>query len=68
MTLKHPNTPPRADGDIAVPPLFSSESLRIPRHALPEGEMPPDVAYQIIHDELMLDGNARLNVATFVST
>ena len=30
--------------------------------------MPPDIAYQIIHDELMLDGNARLNVATFVST
>jgi glutamate decarboxylase len=30
--------------------------------------MPPDVAYQIVHDELMLDGNARLNVATFVST
>ena len=31
-------------------------------------EMPADVAYQIIHDELMLDGNARLNVATFVTT
>ena len=48
----------------------SSASRRqtIPRHALPEGELPPDVAYQIIHDELMLDGNARLNVATFVST
>ena len=30
--------------------------------------MAPDVAYQIIHDELMLDGNARLNVATFVTT
>ena len=30
--------------------------------------MPPDVAYQIVHDELMLDGNARLNVATFVTT
>ena len=30
--------------------------------------MPPDVAYQIIHDELMLDGNARLNLATFVTT
>jgi len=26
------------------------------------------VAYEIIHDELMLDGNARLNVATFVTT
>jgi glutamate/tyrosine decarboxylase-like PLP-dependent enzyme len=30
--------------------------------------MPPDVAYQIVHDELMLDGNARLNLATFVTT
>ena len=26
------------------------------------------MAYQIIHDELMLDGNARMNLATFVST
>ena len=31
-------------------------------------ELPPEVAYQIIHDELMLDGNARMNLATFVST
>jgi glutamate/tyrosine decarboxylase-like PLP-dependent enzyme len=30
--------------------------------------MAPDVAYQLIHDELMLDGNARLNLATFVGT
>jgi hypothetical protein len=28
----------------------------------------PDVAYQIIHDELMIDGNARLNLAAFVTT
>jgi glutamate decarboxylase len=27
-----------------------------------------DVAYQLIHDELLLDGNARLNLATFVTT
>ena len=26
------------------------------------------MAYQIVHDELMLDGNARLNLATFVTT
>ena len=26
------------------------------------------MAYQIIHDELMIDGNARLNLATFVTT
>jgi glutamate decarboxylase len=30
--------------------------------------MDPDVAYQRIHDDLMLDGNARLNLATFVGT
>jgi glutamate decarboxylase len=30
--------------------------------------MPPDVALQLIRDELILDGNARLNLATFVTT
>ena len=31
----------------------------IPRDECPRGEMPPEVAYQLIHDELMLDGNAQ---------
>src|SRR5512133_873280 len=52
----------------AITPLFTSERDNIPKLRLAEGELPPDVAYQIIHDELMLDGNARLNLATFVST
>src|SRR5262249_22954740 len=43
-------------------------SAIVPRLECPPGEVSPDVAYQIIHDELMLDGNARLNVATFVTT
>ena len=30
--------------------------------------MEPDAAYRFIHDELMLDGSARLNLATFVTT
>jgi glutamate decarboxylase len=30
--------------------------------------MDPELAYQVIHDELMLDGNARMNLATFVTT
>ena len=38
-------------------PLFTLEGNRVSRHELPAGELPPDVAYQIIHDELMLDGN-----------
>ncbi len=54
--------------DPGCSPLFTLEGNRVPRHELPAGELPPDVAYQIIHDELMLDGNARLNLATFVTT
>jgi glutamate decarboxylase len=49
-------------------PIFTLEGTRIPRREIPAGELPPDVAYQVIHDELMLDGNARLNLATFVTT
>jgi glutamate decarboxylase len=41
---------------------------RVPRHRMPDDEMDPEVAYQIVHDQLMLDGNARLNLATFVGT
>ena len=68
MALTHPKGPATPDNDLAVAPLFTLESERIPRHRIPDGEMAPDVAYQIIHDELMLDGNARMNLATFVTT
>jgi len=34
----------------------------------PASEMRADVAYQIVHDELLLDGNARQNLATFCQT
>jgi glutamate decarboxylase len=40
----------------------------VPRYRLSDTEIPPETAYQIVHDELMVDGNARLNLATFVST
>ncbi|MFJ4694424.1 glutamate decarboxylase [Streptomyces sp. NPDC088766] len=39
-----------------------------PKHRLPDGPTPPSTAYQLVHDELMLDGNSRLNLATFVTT
>ncbi|MFG2883776.1 glutamate decarboxylase [Streptomyces sp. NPDC048297] len=39
-----------------------------PTHRLPDAPLPPSTAYQLVHDELMLDGNARLNLATFVTT
>jgi glutamate decarboxylase len=51
-----------------VPVDVFTEVGRVPRHRMPSEEMDPEVAYQIVHDELMLDGNARLNLATFVGT
>ena len=39
-----------------------------PRDRLAEDPVPPSVAYQLIHDELLLDGSSRLNLATFVTT
>ncbi|MFB7507095.1 glutamate decarboxylase [Streptomyces broussonetiae] len=39
-----------------------------PTHRLPDGPLAPTTAYQLVHDELMLDGNSRLNLATFVTT
>ena len=68
MALTHPKGPAPPRNDLAVAPIFTLESERIPRHRIPDDEMAPDVAYQIIHDELMLDGNARMNLATFVTT
>src|SRR5215213_5365854 len=52
---------------LSVSPLLDGK-VTVPKHQLPEGPMIPEVAYEIIHDELMLDGNARLNLATFVTT
>ncbi|MDV6260613.1 glutamate decarboxylase [Rhodococcoides yunnanense] len=40
----------------------------VPALRLPEEQLDPDAAYRFIHDELMLDGSSRLNLATFVTT
>lgn len=40
----------------------------VPKFELADQELRPNTAYDLIHDELMLDGNARLNLATFVTT
>nr|WP_234444127.1 glutamate decarboxylase [Streptomyces sp. NRRL S-1868] len=48
---------PAADME-AVPPV----------DRLPDGMLSPETTYQLVRDELMLDGNARQNLATFVTT
>jgi glutamate decarboxylase len=45
-----------------------AEVAEVPRLRLGPRGLPPDAAYQVVHDELLLDGNARLNLATFVTT
>lgn len=52
-----------------VNPMVSvGGEISTPADRLADGELPADVAYQLVHDEAMLDGNARLNLATFVTT
>lgn len=56
--------------NLSINPVFArpGEADSVPKYTLPKGPMLPETAYQIVHDESMLDGNARLNLATFVST
>jgi len=45
---------------------YFSES--IPKYEIPEDGMPAKAAYQLINEELNLDGNPALNLASFVTT
>ena len=51
-------------------PMFTrpGEATVAPRHTIPPQGTLPVTAKQIVEDETILDGNARLNLATFVST
>lgn len=55
---------------ISLSPVFvrPGEATDLPKFKLPESMSEPQTAYQIVHDESILDGNSRLNLATFVST
>ncbi len=50
--------------------LYGSADLArsAPKHKFPAGERDPRHAYALVHDELMLDGNSRQNLATFCQT
>ena len=65
-----PRQQPGGDANPFVGEANPAFGLRVspPRDRLADGPVPPEVAYQLIHDELLLDGSARLNLATFVTT
>lgn len=58
------------ESDNSVHSTFASRYVRVclPRFQMPDKSIPKEAAYQIINDELMLDGNPRLNLASFVTT
>ena len=51
-------------------PTYTRPGLAIKpaKYEIPDKEMLPDTAYTLIHDELILDGISRVNLATFVTT
>ena len=55
---------------VELNPVFvrAGEATSLPKFRRPDAESLPETAYQIVHDEAMLDGNARQNLATFVGT
>ena len=56
--------------DNLLDDVYASTDLgiQVPKYQFPQEEQHPRHAYQIVHDELMLDGNARQNLATFCQT
>jgi glutamate decarboxylase len=57
------------EAELDINPVYVREAGRkIPRYRIPDRGMLPDTALQVVRDELILDGNARLNLATFVTT
>jgi len=56
-----------------TPPKPREGALRFlsepaPTHTFPRTEIDPAAAYQLVHDETLLDGNSRQNLATFCQT
>ncbi|WP_338051398.1 glutamate decarboxylase [Pseudonocardia acidicola] len=59
-----------SEAESAVAPAYTQrlDLAPIPKYRMPEHGAPPETAYRLIHDELLLDGSSRLNLATFVTT
>ena len=59
--MEHISLEPPADDEFSTSVYgsrFAAEDL--PSHEMPEKEMPRDIAYRMIKDELSLDGNPML--------
>jgi len=70
MVHKKVNLKALSEGERATASTYSTRYFAesVSKYELPEESMPPRVAYQLCHDELNMDGNPALNLATFVTT
>src|SRR3974390_3495244 len=57
-------------GDAMMDSVFASAACAspLPKYKFPADERESAEAYQLVSDELLLDGNARQNLATFCQT
>jgi glutamate decarboxylase len=60
----------KLDSEDTLAPTYAGRSFAhaIPKYKLPAQGMSADAAYQLVHDELGLDGNPALNLASFVTS
>jgi glutamate decarboxylase len=58
------------DSDDLHSPTYAARcfSHDVPKYRLPKQGMSAEAAYQLVHDELNLDGNPALNLASFVTS
>jgi glutamate decarboxylase len=58
------------DSDDVISPTYAARSFShdIPKYRMPAEGMSAGAAYQLVHDELNLDGNPALNLASFVTS
>ena len=70
MPLHHQVADERTREEVAINPLLVTPDSPavVPRFRMPEATIPPGLAAKLVRDELILDGSARLNLATFVTT
>ncbi len=57
-------------GDAAIEDVYAGGSSirRLPKYRMPEHASAPQSTYDLVRDELLLDGNSRQNLATFCTT
>ncbi|TVU70250.1 MULTISPECIES: glutamate decarboxylase [Cobetia] len=66
MPIHHIN----ADDQSSLRDIYATDASNrsLPKYRIPENRTEPHAAYSFIRDELLLDGNARQNLATFCTT